>query len=250
MGAQRAATSSPRAAGTAGRYLWAREAAAGARAGSWGVQQGWQGGWLPGERWRQSNKFSIAARLWCIARPVDCHWYSSRCSSRNTACGGRPVRLRLQRVPRAAAAAFSSAGDGAHLPPQPPPLPSGPSTPTSSTPALPSPPTLPPFPPPPPPGYIGEFEFVDNHRSGKIVVELVGRLNKTGAISPRYDIAAREIEAWVGRLLPSRQVGCSLGLFCRACTCLEGCWWQQGHVWRAAESDWGGHAWWVTASLM
>ena len=29
-------------------------------------------------------------------------------------------------------------------------------------------------------GYIGEFEFVDNHRSGKIVVELNGRLNKCG----------------------------------------------------------------------
>lgn len=55
-------------------------------------------------------------------------------------------------------------------------------------------------------GYIGEFEFVDNHRSGKIVVELNGRLNKCGAISPRYDIAAKDIEAWVGRLLPSRQV--------------------------------------------
>lgn len=26
-----------------------------------------------------------------------------------------------------------------------------------------------------PAGYIGEFEFVDNHRSGKIVVELNGR---------------------------------------------------------------------------
>jgi small subunit ribosomal protein S15Ae len=56
-------------------------------------------------------------------------------------------------------------------------------------------------------GYIGEFEFVDNHRSGKIVVELNGRLNKCGVISPRYDIAAGEIEDWVGRLLPSRQFG-------------------------------------------
>jgi small subunit ribosomal protein S15Ae len=61
---------------------------------------------------------------------------------------------------------------------------------------------LPPF-----PGYIGEFEFVDNHRSGKIVVELNGRLNKCGVISPRYDIAAGEVEDWVGRLLPSRQFG-------------------------------------------
>ena len=32
-------------------------------------------------------------------------------------------------------------------------------------------------------------------------------LNKCGAISPRFDIAAKDIEAWVGRLLPSRQFG-------------------------------------------
>lgn len=56
-------------------------------------------------------------------------------------------------------------------------------------------------------GYIGEFEFVDNHRSGKIVVELNGRLNKCGVISPRYDISPGDIEDWVGRLLPSRQFG-------------------------------------------
>lgn len=32
-------------------------------------------------------------------------------------------------------------------------------------------------------------------------------LNKCGAISPRFDIASKDIEAWVGRLLPSRQFG-------------------------------------------
>lgn len=37
-------------------------------------------------------------------------------------------------------------------------------------------------------GYIGEFEIVDDHRSKKIVIELLGRLNKCGVISPRYDI--------------------------------------------------------------
>ena len=56
-------------------------------------------------------------------------------------------------------------------------------------------------------GYINEFEFVDNHRSGKIVIELNGRLNKCGVISPRYDISAGDVEDWVGRLLPSRQFG-------------------------------------------
>ncbi|KAH8067991.1 hypothetical protein JL721_7212 [Aureococcus anophagefferens] len=29
-------------------------------------------------------------------------------------------------------------------------------------------------------GYIGEFEIVDDHRSGKIVIELTGRINKCG----------------------------------------------------------------------
>lgn len=37
-------------------------------------------------------------------------------------------------------------------------------------------------------GYIGEFEIVDDHRAGKIVVNLTGRLNKCSVISPRLDI--------------------------------------------------------------
>jgi hypothetical protein len=57
------------------------------------------------------------------------------------------------------------------------------------------------------PGYIGEFEVVDDHRSGKIVVELVGRVNKAGVISPRFDISLNQIEKWCNMLLPSRQFG-------------------------------------------
>ena len=56
-------------------------------------------------------------------------------------------------------------------------------------------------------GYIGEFEYVDDHRAGKIVIELNGRLNKCGVISPRYDVSHNHIEDWIGRLLPSRQFG-------------------------------------------
>jgi small subunit ribosomal protein S15Ae len=56
-------------------------------------------------------------------------------------------------------------------------------------------------------GYIGEFELVDDHRAGKIVVELNGRLNKCGVISPRYNIGVAELEDWTARLLPSRQFG-------------------------------------------
>jgi len=56
-------------------------------------------------------------------------------------------------------------------------------------------------------GYIGEFEVVDNHRSGKIVVELNGRLNRCGVISPRFDVGKDDISKWVAKLLPSRQFG-------------------------------------------
>ena len=56
-------------------------------------------------------------------------------------------------------------------------------------------------------GYIGEFEIVDDHRSSKIVIELTGRLNKCGVISPRFDVEYGEIEKWIVNLLPSRQFG-------------------------------------------
>lgn len=58
-----------------------------------------------------------------------------------------------------------------------------------------------------PAGYIGEFEIVDDHRAGKIVVELKGRINKCGVISPRFDVKIGEYEKWINNLLPSRQFG-------------------------------------------
>ncbi|KAM3133281.1 40S ribosomal protein S15a [Paramecium bursaria] len=56
-------------------------------------------------------------------------------------------------------------------------------------------------------GYIGEFEIVDDHRSGKIVVELKGRINKCGVISPRYDLTLGDFEKWTNNILPARQFG-------------------------------------------
>jgi small subunit ribosomal protein S15Ae len=56
-------------------------------------------------------------------------------------------------------------------------------------------------------GYIEEFEVVDDHRNGKIVVHLNGRLNKCGVISPRYSVQLKDIEKWVNKCLPSRQFG-------------------------------------------
>jgi len=56
-------------------------------------------------------------------------------------------------------------------------------------------------------GYIGEFEIIDDHRSGKIVINLNGRLNKCGVISPRYDVSLNDLEQVASKLLPSRQFG-------------------------------------------
>jgi len=56
-------------------------------------------------------------------------------------------------------------------------------------------------------GYIGEFEEIDDHRSGKIVIQLNGRINKCGVISPRFNVQLGQIENWVNILLPARSFG-------------------------------------------
>ena len=56
-------------------------------------------------------------------------------------------------------------------------------------------------------GYIGEFEFVDDGRSGKFKVQLLGRVNKCGAIKPRFSVKIQEFEDWEKQFLPPRDVG-------------------------------------------
>ncbi|MEM3442653.1 MAG: 30S ribosomal protein S8 [Candidatus Bathyarchaeia archaeon] len=56
-------------------------------------------------------------------------------------------------------------------------------------------------------GYIGEFEFIDDGRAGKFKVQLLGRINKCGAIRPRFSVKVDEIEEWEKKFLPSRDVG-------------------------------------------
>ncbi|XP_036102164.1 40S ribosomal protein S15a-like [Molossus molossus] len=54
-------------------------------------------------------------------------------------------------------------------------------------------------------GYIGKFEITDDHRAGEIVVNLTGRLNKCGVISPRFDAQHKDLEKWQNNLLSSHQ---------------------------------------------
>ena len=52
-------------------------------------------------------------------------------------------------------------------------------------------------------GYIGDFEIIDD----QIVVQLIGRINKCGVISPRYPVPLTEMERWVSAMLPARSFG-------------------------------------------
>ena len=56
-------------------------------------------------------------------------------------------------------------------------------------------------------GYIGEFEFIDDGRAGKFKIQLLGRINKCGAVRPRFPTKVEEFEEWEKKFLPSREVG-------------------------------------------
>jgi small subunit ribosomal protein S8 len=59
-------------------------------------------------------------------------------------------------------------------------------------------------------GYIGEFEYIDDGRTGKIIVQLLGRINKCGPITPRYPLTYRDLlklPDYVRRYMPSKEIG-------------------------------------------
>ncbi len=56
-------------------------------------------------------------------------------------------------------------------------------------------------------GYVGEFEFIEDGRAGKFKVQLLGRINKCGAIKPRYSVRADGFESWEKTFLPAREMG-------------------------------------------
>ncbi len=56
-------------------------------------------------------------------------------------------------------------------------------------------------------GYIGEFEFIDDGKSGIFKVQLKGKINKCGVIRPRHAVKNTEFEMWEKRFLPARGFG-------------------------------------------
>ena len=56
-------------------------------------------------------------------------------------------------------------------------------------------------------GGIGEFEFIDNGKSGLVKVQLAGRISKIGVIKPRYAVKLKNYEQWEKQFLPARNFG-------------------------------------------
>ncbi|MCX9080971.1 MAG: 30S ribosomal protein S8 [Candidatus Methanoperedens sp.] len=56
-------------------------------------------------------------------------------------------------------------------------------------------------------GYIGDFEFIDDGKSGYFKVQLKGKINKCGVIRPRHAVKNTEFEKWEKRFLPAKGFG-------------------------------------------
>ncbi len=56
-------------------------------------------------------------------------------------------------------------------------------------------------------GYVGEIEIIEDGRGDKIRVELLGRINKCGAIRPRFPVRRDEVLEYAKKYLPSRDLG-------------------------------------------
>ena len=55
--------------------------------------------------------------------------------------------------------------------------------------------------------YLGEFKEIEDGKGGLIVVNLLGRINKCGAIKPRYPVKVAEFEKFEKRYLPAKGFG-------------------------------------------
>jgi len=56
-------------------------------------------------------------------------------------------------------------------------------------------------------GYVGEFEFIDDGKAGMFRVQLLGRINRSRAVRPRWSAKASEYTNWEKKLLPAYNVG-------------------------------------------
>ncbi len=56
-------------------------------------------------------------------------------------------------------------------------------------------------------GYIGDFEFMDDGKSGQFRIDLIRRINKSRVIRPRFAVQKGDFEKWESRYLPAKNFG-------------------------------------------
>ncbi|MEN3050254.1 MAG: 30S ribosomal protein S8 [Candidatus Methanosuratincola petrocarbonis] len=56
-------------------------------------------------------------------------------------------------------------------------------------------------------GYVGEFEYIDDGRLGKLRIQLLGRINKCGVIKPYFNVSYRALEGIAQQYLPGKEIG-------------------------------------------
>ena len=55
--------------------------------------------------------------------------------------------------------------------------------------------------------YIADFEEIQDNKQGRVVVHLLGNINKCSVIKPRYPIKVEEFESYERRYLPAKDFG-------------------------------------------
>jgi len=55
--------------------------------------------------------------------------------------------------------------------------------------------------------YLGSYEIVQEAQGGIVKVNLLGSINKCGAIKPRYSVKHNEFEKFEKRFLPAKDFG-------------------------------------------
>ena len=55
--------------------------------------------------------------------------------------------------------------------------------------------------------YLGSFEEIDDEKGGVLKVNILGNVNKCGAIKPRFSSKHNNFEKWEKRYLPAKDFG-------------------------------------------
>ncbi len=56
-------------------------------------------------------------------------------------------------------------------------------------------------------GYLGSFEIIENGRGDIVKINLLGKINKCGAVKPKFSVTKENFEKFEKRYLPAKDFG-------------------------------------------